>query len=205
MFHLSWMFFLLWNQELQLDLCGHCMPDYILSDTLARSPNCLPALITTSLRGAHRLSDNGLRALVSSAPSLSSINLSQCSFLTSAGISILAENLRPVLRELYIDDCQNVDVMSILPALKNLKHLEVLSVRGIQNVCDEFVCELIPVCGPNMKEIAFTNCGWVVWFYLTLLFNYWDFFDVFQIKIKEKHCFNLFFLSLVCILKDYPM
>eukprot|EP00268_Persea_americana_P059793 TRINITY_DN7385_c0_g1_i3.p1 TRINITY_DN7385_c0_g1~~TRINITY_DN7385_c0_g1_i3.p1 ORF type:complete len:866 (-),score=165.64 TRINITY_DN7385_c0_g1_i3:118-2715(-) len=146
-------------QELQLDLCGRCMPDYILCQTLAQSPNSLSALTTISLRGAYRLSDKGLSALVSSAPSLTSVNLSQCQLLTSTGISILAENLGSVLRELYMDDCQNVNVLSILPALKNLKHLEVLSVAGIQNVCDEFVNELIPVRGADMKKLVFSDCG----------------------------------------------
>lgn len=135
------------------------MPDYILRQTLAQSPNSLSALTTISLRGAYRLSDKGLSALVSSAPSLTSVNLSQCQLLTSTGISILAENLESVLRELYMDDCQNVNVLSILPALKNLKHLEVLSVAGIQNVCDEFVSELIPVCGADMKKLVFSDCG----------------------------------------------
>ncbi|XXG41788.1 hypothetical protein AAC387_Pa01g2184 [Persea americana] len=144
---------------LQLDLSGRCTADYILRQTLARSPNSLSSLTTVSLRGAYRLSDDGLHALVSSAPSLKSINLGACSLLTSTGINILAENLASVLKELYIDDCQNVDALSILPALMKLKHLEILSVADIRNVCDKFVCALIPLCGPNMKELVFSNCG----------------------------------------------
>ncbi|XP_058078242.1 uncharacterized protein LOC131226651 [Magnolia sinica] len=144
---------------LQFDLCGRCLPDYILRETLARSPNNLPSLITISLRGAYRLSDDGLTALVSSAPLLKSVNLGQCSLLTSAGIITLAEKLGPLLRELYIDECQSVDAMLILSALKKLKHLEVLSVAGVPNVCDKFVRELLSGCGPNMKELALADCG----------------------------------------------
>ncbi|XP_077230780.1 uncharacterized protein LOC143863886 isoform X2 [Tasmannia lanceolata] len=143
---------------LQLDLCGRCISDYILRDTLARTPNSFPALTTISLRGACSLTDNGLNALITSTPLLRSINLGQCSLLTSTGIKSLVDNLGSDLRELYIDDCQSIDAMRIIPALKKLKHLEVLSVAGIETVCDKFVSELIPVCGPNMKELVFADC-----------------------------------------------
>ncbi|CAL9088871.1 unnamed protein product, partial [Musa textilis] len=142
----------------QLDLCGRCLPDYVLSGTLAQYPHSLPSLTTICLKGAYRLSDDGLNAIIHSAPSLRSVNLSQCSLLTPLGIINVAAKLDRVLTELYIDDCQNVDAMAILPALKKLIHLEVLSVAGIQSVCDKFVHQLIPVCGSHMKELIFARC-----------------------------------------------
>ncbi|KAF6174851.1 hypothetical protein GIB67_026339 [Kingdonia uniflora] len=146
---------------LQLDLCGRCMPDYILQSTLARSPNSLPALVAISLRGACRITDVGLKALAFSAPALRSVNLGQCSLLSSDGINALADSLGLVLRELYIDDCQSIDAMSILPALKKIQHLEVLSVAGIQTVCDDFVHEYVAECGSSIKELVLGNCGQV--------------------------------------------
>ncbi|XP_059634746.1 uncharacterized protein LOC132277052 [Cornus florida] len=143
---------------LQLDQCGRCMPDYILCDTLARSFNSLPALTTISLKGACRLSDAGLTALVSSAPALRSINLGQCSLLTSSGINILPDSLGSALRELYLDDCQSIDPMHILPALKKLEHLEVLSLAGIQTVCDDFIRKFVIARGLTMKELVLANC-----------------------------------------------
>lgn len=143
---------------LQLDLCGRCMPDYILNGTLARSSHRLPSLATISLKGAHRLSDIGLTQLAVSAPALQSINLSQCSLLTSQGISDFVSCFESTLRELYIDDCQNIDATIILPALKKLKCLEVLSVAGIETVCDNFVIGLVKARGINMKELGFANC-----------------------------------------------
>lgn len=134
------------------------MPDYVLHDTLARSSHKLSVLAAVSLRGAHRLSDTGLTDLTISTPALQSINLSQCSLLTSNGIYDLAIHFESTLRELYIDDCQNIDAMIILPALKRLKCLEVLSVAGIQTVSDEFVIGMVKICGPNMKELVFANC-----------------------------------------------
>lgn len=144
---------------LQLDLCGRFMADYILCSTLARSPNILPSLTTISLRGACRLSDVGLSALLSSAPALKSINLGQCSLLTSNAINSIADSLGSILKELYLDDCEGIsNAMLILPALKKLESLEVLSLAGLQSVCDDFIMELIPVCGHNMKEIVLTDC-----------------------------------------------
>lgn len=143
---------------LQLDLCGRCMTDYTLHDTLVCSSNSFLALSSISLRGACRLSDIGLNALTVSTPSLQSINLSQCSLLTFAGINTLANCFGMTLRELYMDDCQNIDALLILPALKKFEHLEVLSVAGIQTVCDDFVSEILTACGPNMKELVLANC-----------------------------------------------
>lgn len=143
---------------LQLDQCGRCMPDYILLSTLARSPNSLPALTTLSLSGACRLSDVGLTALASSSPALRSLNLSQCSLLTSSSIGVLADALGPVLRELHLTDCQSIYALLILPALKKFEQLEILSVAGIQDVCDDFLREFITARGHNMKELVLTDC-----------------------------------------------
>ncbi|KAI4379572.1 hypothetical protein MLD38_005852 [Melastoma candidum] len=143
---------------LQLDQCGRCLPDYIMSSSLARGANSLPALSSISITGACRLTDSGLKALVSSAPNIRSINLSQCSLLTSAAIQTLANSLGAVLKELYLDDCQRIDIMVALPALKKLEHLEVLSLAGIQSVNDDFIRELLATQGPIIKELILDNC-----------------------------------------------
>ncbi|KAL3535525.1 hypothetical protein ACH5RR_003986 [Cinchona calisaya] len=143
---------------LQLDQCGRCLADYVLLGTLARAPKCLPALTTLSFRAAYQLSDVGLNALVSSAPSLRSINLSQCSLLTSDGICYLAASLGSVLRELYLDDCQGMDAMLILLALLNFEHLEVLSLAGIETVSDDFVSEFVRKRGQTLKELVLADC-----------------------------------------------
>ncbi|KAK4337979.1 hypothetical protein RND71_042466 [Anisodus tanguticus] len=143
---------------LQLDQCGRCMPDYILLATFARSPNNLPALTTLSLKGACRLSDAGLTAIISAAPNLRSMNLSQCSLLTCDGISCLSNSLGSVLRELYLDDCEAIHPMLILPALLKLEHLEVLSVAGIKTVCDAFIKEFVTHRGQSLREIVLEGC-----------------------------------------------
>lgn len=143
---------------LQLDRCGRCMPDYILLSTLASSLTSLPSLTTLSICGACRISDVGFKALVTSAPALRSINLSQCSLLTSTSMDILADKLGSFIQELYINDCQSLNAMLILPALRKLKHLEVLSVAGIETVTDEFVRGFVYACGHNMKELILTDC-----------------------------------------------
>ncbi|KAJ3709096.1 hypothetical protein LUZ61_012801 [Rhynchospora tenuis] len=145
-------------EVLQLDLCGRCMPDYVLYTTLACGPNSLPSLRKLSLKGAYSLSDRGLAAVVSSAPLLNSLNLCECSLLTSDGIMNVLDKRALLVRELYIDECQNIDAMSILPSLKKLKCLEVLSMEGITSVSNQFVQELIPVCGSTLKELNFAGC-----------------------------------------------
>ncbi|KAL7091872.1 hypothetical protein ACP275_12G130400 [Erythranthe tilingii] len=142
----------------QFDQGGACLPDYTLNATLACSTNSLPALTTVSLKGAYRLSDAGLNMLVSAAPSLKSIDISQCPMLTSDGICSLANSLQVVLRELYIDNCHGIDAMSILPALLKLENLEVLSLAGIQTVCDDFVSKLVSIHGCRMKELVLADC-----------------------------------------------
>ncbi|XP_061361529.1 uncharacterized protein LOC133305349 [Gastrolobium bilobum] len=143
-------------EVLQLDQCGRCISDYALHATLAQSP--MARLTSLSLSGACRLSDKGLSVLVSSAPVLRSINLSQCSLLTSACLNILADSLGSLLKELYLDDCQLIDAALIVPALKELEHLEVLSMAGIQTVCDEFIKDYIIARGHNMKELVLKDC-----------------------------------------------
>ncbi|KAL1326082.1 hypothetical protein AAHE18_13G203200 [Arachis hypogaea] len=143
---------------LQLDQCGRCLADYVIYATLAQSRGHLPRLTSLSITGACRLSDLGLRALVSSAPALRSVNLSRCSLLTSSGIFHLAESLRSLLKELYLDECNGIDAALVLPALLELEHLEVLSVASVKTICDEFVKDYITARGHNLKELVLQNC-----------------------------------------------
>ncbi|XP_020578114.1 uncharacterized protein LOC110023180 isoform X2 [Phalaenopsis equestris] len=143
---------------LQLDFCGRCLPDYVLHSTFAKAPNCLPSLNRLSLKGAYCLSDDGLNAIVASAPLLRSLNLSQCSLITSKGILAVAEKLESGLQELYIDVCHNVDAMLILPALKKLTCLEVLSIAHMETVTDKFLKHLIPICGSKMRVLIISGC-----------------------------------------------
>ncbi|KAI3701378.1 hypothetical protein L6452_26400 [Arctium lappa] len=143
---------------LQLDQCGRCLPDYVLFTTLAHLPSKFSALTIISLKGACRLSDAGLSALVSSAPALRSINLGCCSLLTSVGIIDLADKLGPVLKELYIDECFGIDAIRILPALLKLECLEVLSISRFETVNDSFIRQFVAVRGEKMKEFVLADC-----------------------------------------------
>ncbi|XP_078169372.1 uncharacterized protein LOC144563790 isoform X2 [Carex rostrata] len=146
-------------EVLQLDRCGRCMPDYVVFSTLACGQNKLPSLTKLSLKGAYSLSDQAVAAIVSSAPLLNSLNLCQCSLLTSEGIINVLDKQALLLKELYIDECQNISAMSILPSLKKVKCLEVLSMAGIPSVSNKFVHELIPVCGSTIFELNFAGCN----------------------------------------------
>ncbi|KAA0055779.1 hypothetical protein IC582_003131 [Cucumis melo] len=143
---------------LQLYQCGRSIFDIVLLSTLARSSNSLPALKSLSLTGACSLSDVGVAALVCSAPALQSLNLSQCSFLTFSSIDSIANSLGSTLRELYLDDCLKIDPMLMLPAMNKLQHLEVLSLAGMEDVCDKFIQEFLTAGGRNLKELILTDC-----------------------------------------------
>ncbi|MFS7965500.1 putative leucine-rich repeat domain superfamily [Helianthus anomalus] len=143
---------------LQLDQCGRCLPDYVLYDTLTHFPSKLSALTNISLKGACRLSDAGLNALITSASSLRSINLRCCSLLTSDAINNLADKLGSVLNELYIDECFGIDAKRILPALFKLQHLEVLSISRSETVNDSFITQFVAVQGHKMKELVLADC-----------------------------------------------
>ncbi|MED6193135.1 hypothetical protein PIB30_016229 [Stylosanthes scabra] len=167
---------------LQLDQCGRCLADYVIHTTLAQSRGHLPRLTSLSITGACRLSDIGLRALVSSAPALRSVNLSRCSLLTSSGIFHLAESLKPLLKELYLDECNGIDTELVLPALLELEHLEVLSVASVKTVNDDFVKNYVTARGHNLKELILHNCVNVT--------------DA-SIKIIAEHCPGLCVLDLM--------
>lgn len=136
------------------------MPDYVLPFTLARSTKNLPMLSSLSLSGACRLSDVGLREIVSAAPAIKSINLSQCSLLTSSSIDMLSGSLGSVLRELYINECQNIDLKLILPALKKFEKLEVLSLADLSSVKGRFLMEFVTARGKTLKQLILTNSGY---------------------------------------------
>ncbi|XP_051151580.1 uncharacterized protein LOC127265687 [Andrographis paniculata] len=143
---------------LRLDLCGQCMLDLAFRDVLAKSLQSFSSLSILSLRGASRLSDTGLKTLVMSAPLLQSLNLGQCTLLTSDAINYIADCLGSNLKELHIDDCQKINPMLILPAFKKLQYLEVISVAGLLEITDQFVSEMISSCGQHIKEIDLSNC-----------------------------------------------
>lgn len=141
-----------------MDLGGQCVSDDIIAETLSRSSRSLPGLGIISLRGACRLSDEGLKVLVKLAPALCSINLGECSLLTHVGINYIADALGNSLRELFIDNCSRVDAKNMASAVAKFKHLEVLSVAGIPDLCDGVIGDIITACGRNIKDLDLADC-----------------------------------------------
>ncbi|WOG85536.1 hypothetical protein DCAR_0104727 [Daucus carota subsp. sativus] len=142
----------------QFDLCGQCVLDDTIADTLVQSLSSLPTLGIISLRGACRLSDDALKNLVELAPFLCSINLGENALITHVGIHHLANALGTSLRELFIDNCSLIDGSYISSALKKFEHLEVLSIAGISNICDKVVSDIITARGRNIKDLNLADC-----------------------------------------------
>ncbi|GAU33186.1 hypothetical protein TSUD_206450 [Trifolium subterraneum] len=174
------------SKVLHLNQCGRVVAEPTLLATVAKSPSCLSKLISLSLTGACRLTDKGLQLLLSSATALGSINLSQCSLLTFAGVNILANSLGSILKELYLDDCILIDASLALPALKRFEQLDVLSVAGLPTVSDKFINSFIVARGHNIKELVLKDCG-----------NLTDA----SIKVIAKHCPGLQVLDLMNLCK----
>ncbi|KAL9674374.1 hypothetical protein QQ045_030646 [Rhodiola kirilowii] len=144
---------------LHLELCCNCMFDSTLSDAFGGSPAKFCALASLSLKGAAGLTDEGLKSLTLLAPSLKSINLSLCSLITADGIDTIASAYKLTLKELYLDECPQINALFMWPALMELKTLEVLSLAGIHRVTDGFLGPIARVCGSNMKELRLADCG----------------------------------------------
>ncbi|XP_074345168.1 uncharacterized protein LOC141684205 isoform X2 [Apium graveolens] len=142
----------------QFDLGGQCVCDDTIAEILMRSRSSLPGLGIISLRGACRLSDEALKVIVKLAPALCSINLGECSLLTHVGINYIADALGNSLRELFIDNCCRIDARDMASAVKKFKHLEVLSVAGIPNLCDRVISDILTACGRNIKDLDLADC-----------------------------------------------
>uniref|UniRef100_A0A7N0RC76 Uncharacterized protein n=1 Tax=Kalanchoe fedtschenkoi TaxID=63787 RepID=A0A7N0RC76_KALFE len=142
---------------LHLEILGQCLLDRALMSEVL-SPGTFRSLVTLSLKSAAHLTDKGLGSLVQLAPSLQSLNLSQCPLLTAKGIDTLAIWYGKTLEELYLDDCLAIDAVAMLPALKEFLNLQVLSVAGSPSVCDDFVRHIVALRGGFMKELVFGSC-----------------------------------------------
>ncbi|KAJ8480084.1 hypothetical protein OPV22_023811 [Ensete ventricosum] len=161
----------------QLDLSGRCMPDYVLQTVLAKSRYSFPSLVTLSLKGAYRLTDNVLSVLASSAPSLKSINLDSAS-IGDYGTSRSALSCR----ELIVADCQKLTTKSVraigancpnlrLLDLQRLNQLNDLALKYLANGCtsmttlklrqnlfsDEAIAAFLEASGGSLIELSLNN------------------------------------------------
>ena len=69
------------------------------------------------------------------------------------------DNLAPVIKELRMESCQQVEALKIMLALKKMQKMEVLSVAGIVGFTYEFASELLAYLGCELKEISLFGCG----------------------------------------------
>lgn len=117
----------------------------------------LQALVSLSLKGAVQLTDKGLGFIVQLAPTLGSLDISQCPLVSATGINVLSIWYGKTLEKLYVDDCTGIDAMAMLPALLKFMNLQVLSVAGNYSVCDEFVRHFLAVRGRRIKELVLSS------------------------------------------------
>ena len=67
--------------------------------------------------------------------------------------------MAPIIKELRLESCQQLEAFNIFLALKKMQKWEVVSVAGITSVTDEFFIELLAYPGCDLKEISLFGCG----------------------------------------------
>jgi DNA repair protein RAD7 len=145
-------------QVLELGFCGRGLSTQCLTSTIATGPGNLPMLTTVSFRGAYRLSDQGVAALVEAAPNLTSLDLTQCSLLSIASVKSVGDVLGPKLKSFSLEGCDKLDAMQLLPILLQMTNLQKLSLSGVGGMKDEIVSELAVTLGPYLEELRLADC-----------------------------------------------
>ncbi len=139
-------------------MCGRGLSDQCLTATFATGPGALSSLTLVALRGAYRLTDKGVSALLQAAPCLTSVNLSQCSLLTEGAVKAVADCLGTQLCALSLEGCAQMDGLKLLPVLLQMPRLKKLSLSGVGGVKDEVVSELAVVLGSTLEELHLADC-----------------------------------------------
>ncbi|CAH8384765.1 unnamed protein product [Eruca vesicaria subsp. sativa] len=81
----------------------------------------------------------------------------KCSLLTSSSIDMLSDSLGSVLRELYLNECQSIDLKLILTAFKKFEKLEVLSLVDLPSVRGRLLRKFVTARGQALKQLILTN------------------------------------------------
>ncbi|PWA76130.1 Leucine-rich repeat [Artemisia annua] len=74
------------------------------------------------------------------------------------GIETLLDKLKHTLKELYVDDCKWINAKKLMPWSVKLEHLEVLWLKLVPNVHDDFVVEIVAACRKSLKELNLAMC-----------------------------------------------
>lgn len=144
-------------EKLHLGYCGRALSERCLSSTIA-SPSTTTLLKSILLKGAYRLSDQGLEALLQVSPQLLHLDLSNCSFLTNASVGAVARCVGQTLESLVLDGCPNLNATIFLHDIVQLKKLQRISLAEVGGITDEVVSELCVQSGSNLKELVLARC-----------------------------------------------
>ncbi|KAI5067561.1 hypothetical protein GOP47_0018089 [Adiantum capillus-veneris] len=144
-------------EKLHLGFCGRALSEHCLLTTIA-SPATSTLLKSISLRGAYRLSDQGLEALLQASPQLVHLDLSNCSFLTNASMEAVVRCVGQTIESLVLDGCPNLNAMVLVHNIVRLAKLRKLSLAEVGGVTDEVVSELCVQLGLNLKQLVLARC-----------------------------------------------
>ena len=68
------------------------------------------------------------------------------------------DNFAPIIKEMCMQSCQQLEAFNILPALRKMKKF-MLSVAGITGVTYELISELLAYLGRDLKDVSLFGHG----------------------------------------------
>lgn len=117
-----------------------------------------PGLRFLQLRGAYRLSNEGLNAALKGCPRLHSLELLDCTRLTPRAIVNIGRRIGATLHTLTLDGSVNLVDVGLVTVLLQLTALEHLSLRNLPKLTDAHVKDICAGCGGKLRTLRLTNC-----------------------------------------------
>jgi hypothetical protein len=115
-------------------------------------------LKTLILMGAYKLSDAGLEDLLTVCPVVEALSLEQCSRITDTSLPRLPLLCGASLKDLNLTLLPGLSAAALSACLRQLPHLERLSLQGCVDVSDDVLRTVAQSC-PRLREIDLSKCG----------------------------------------------
>ena len=118
----------------------------------------LPLLREALLRGAYRLSDEGLHLLLNATPNLESLSLMACTRMSPSGIVNIASKVQ-MLKSLDLFQCQQLNCANIVATVAELPSLERLCVADLPQMTDEAIGDMVSNIGARLLDLNIGYCS----------------------------------------------
>lgn len=110
------------------------------------------------MKGAYRLTDNGLKKILESCPSLLNLDVSYCSALTEDSVLYLSKTVGKTLESLTLKGLEKIQLEAISPWLSSLTNLKRLDLMRVGGVKDKELRDLLKNIGAQLVELNLESC-----------------------------------------------